>query len=112
MIDPTLVYSAVKNISGGEMTFAWLLPHGRTLASNETILSFGDIRDVGPIGLYPGDRGMIRNQQGMQRALEEGLAVIVYTPAPLLQDLVTGLTKVLTLSNGTLGTAVPNWDGS
>lgn len=105
-MDTTCLYSTVKNISGGAKFFGFLPPHGKRLANNEEYTVFGDIRNT----VVNFDRnGEKRSIAALEAAVERGDLEIVSTPAPLLKDLTTGDTKMLSLDNGTLADVDPCW---
>lgn len=100
------LFSTVKNTSGKRMFFAFLPPHGRWLAADEEMTIFGDIRD------QVGNNGPTRRQariDAFQDSIEAGNLQIVSTPSPILVDSVSGDSKSLTLTSGTLGVEDPCW---
>lgn len=104
--DVTCLYSTLKNISGKSMFFAFLPPHGRRLANNEEFTVFGDIRD------QVGNSGPTRRTdriKAFEDAIEAGNLVIVSTPSPILKDTVSGASKALKLTSGTLSVQDPCW---
>lgn len=91
-------YTTIKNTSGRTLVASFLPPHGRTMAEDEIIHIFGDIRNAFPVTRGNGSRKL----NAFLAALEEGLIEITSTPAPFLIDLTTGVSKVLGLDNGSL----------
>ena len=111
-MDTTCLYSTVKNISGGEMIFGFLPPHGVTLASNEEFTVFGDIRQQ-----LGGNRGSDsasakRDRDAFEAAIADGNLEILQTPSPILKDTVTGAPKMFKLTSGTLSEVDPCWKNS
>lgn len=108
MLDVSCNYSTVKNTSGVRKKFGFLPPHGRELAVNEEFTVFGDIRQA----LYRFERTEgRRNVTAFENALRRGDIEIINTPNVVLEDLQNpGVSKILTLRNNALGTAVPCWN--
>ena len=108
--DTHCLFSAVRNTSGGRMICGFLPPHGRELAANEEYSSFGDIWDT-VAHMNGGDRNASRRHiNGFLQAVNDGDLIIVHTPNPIMQDVVTGVTKMIRLSSGTLGVTDPCWN--
>lgn len=104
--DLSCLYSTVKNTSGGRKTFGFLPPHGRSLNANEEFTIFGHIQE----SLIRFERtGARRSIISFEQALERGDLDIIHTPNPILLDTVTGVTKMLKMTSGTLGVADPCW---
>lgn len=103
------LYSTVKNTSGGSRVFSFLPPHGRTLANNEELTLFGDIRAA--VGGNQGAEYSVRRRgmAGLEAAIASGDLQILETPAQLLVDTVTGATKMLAINNGTVNDVDPCW---
>jgi len=94
-------------VTGGRF-FPFLPPHGRRLDYLEEYPVFGDFVTAVMKGV---DRSSsIVHMRDFERAVEQGDLLLVKTPAPILQDSVSGATKMLTLTSGTLGSADPCWD--
>jgi hypothetical protein len=111
-MDTSCLYSTVKNISGVAKIFGFLPPHGRELAVNEEFTVFGDVRQ----GLG-GNRGPERSvhrrdNAAFEAAIESGDLEIMQTPSPILQDVNTGLPKMLQLASGTISAVDPCWHSS
>lgn len=107
-IDTSCVFSVVKNASGGKKKFGFLPPHGRELDDDEEFTCFGSILEA--VANANGDRVTSRRHMiAFEAALERGDIEIVSTPAPILQDQTSGLTKMLRLNSGALGTIDPCW---
>ncbi len=107
--DVRCLFSVVKNVSGKEMVFGFLPPHGRRLANNEEFSVFGDIKTA----IVRHDRGESRRSiLAFESALQDGLMEIIQTPAPILKDLDSGASKMLTLDDGDLGVDDPCWNTS
>ena len=71
---------------------------------------FGNILEA--IGQGP-DRSTARRQhQAFADAIDRGDITIISTPTPIMVDLTSGASKMLTLNNGTLAGANPCWDTS
>jgi len=107
-MDTTCLYSTVKNISGGTRKFGFLPPHGRELKDTVEFTVFGNILEAVSRGERATDT---RHLKGLENAIESGLLEIVHTPAPLLQDISSDATKMLTLDTS-LGVADPCWTDS
>ena len=100
------LYSVVKNTSGRAANFPFLPPHGVRLASNATYSMAGD-----PVAAVArGDRqANARHVNDFLAAVARHDLTIVSTPAPVLKDLTTNLSKVVVVNNGTLASADPCW---
>lgn len=107
-VDLTCMMSAVKNISGQEMFFPTLPPHGAKLAANEVYLVPGDIRQ----SIVEGDRFGSRFRNGLHDMLDGGYLQLLYTPSPILYDPVAEDSKMLILDSGSLQLADPCWETS
>lgn len=109
-LDTRCLYSTVKNTSGRRKTFGFLPPHGRTLNSNEEFTLFGDIRES--VFRHERTEGR-RNVEALEKALRRGDMEIISTPGIILEDDSNpGSTKMLKLTNGTLGITDPCWNVS
>ena len=112
VMDVSCLYSTVKNISGVAKTFGFLPPHGRTLAVNEEFTVFGDVRQ-GLGGNRGSERSVHRRDNAaFEAAIESGDLEILQTPSPILQDVDTGLPKMLQLASGTISAVDPCWHNS
>ena len=107
--DTSCLYTVLKNVSGTPQICSFLPPHGVTLANNETIAILGDPVEA----IANGDRvGKTRAIQAYLDMLARRDLVIISTPTPILKDATSGASKMLTLDNGTLGSADPCWTTS
>jgi hypothetical protein len=112
VMDTSCLYSTVKNISGVAKIFGFLPPHGRTLAVNEEFTVFGDVRQ-GLGGNRGAERSVHRRDNAaFEAAIESGDLEILQTPSPVLQDVDTGLPKMLQLASGVLSAVDPCWHNS
>lgn len=103
------LYSTVKNTSGKRMTFGFLPPHGRPLAINEEFTIFGDARQS-MFGNRGSERSVARRDiTAFEDAMERGDLQIINTPSPILEDAVSGASKMLQLSSGSLSAVDPCW---
>ena len=102
------LYSTVKNVSGKQMTFGFLPPHGVTLANNATFTVFGDIREAISSGRRSAAR---RNLIAFANAIEDGKLQITSTPPPIFTNPTNGLVRTLQVTGvgHTVGAAVPSW---
>lgn len=109
-LDTRCLYSTVKNTSGRRMTFGFLPPHGRSLAANEEMSIFGDVKQA----LIRHDRHEARRSIiAFEQSLLRGDIEIINTPAVVLKDDSNpGVTKILRLRNGTLGVMDACWNTS
>jgi hypothetical protein len=107
--DLSCLYTIWQNISGSTFFFGFLPPHGVKLLANEEYTTFGPPSEA---VVRSTRRGARRNIQALETAIEQGWIKIVVTPALLLQDAVTGNTKMLKLSGGVLSTVDPCWTTS
>lgn len=109
-LDSRCLYSTVKNTSGGRKTFGFLPPHGRTLAANETLTIWGDIRE----SVISFERTSARrNIIALENALYRGDIDIIHTPAQIIADPAnpgSGTSRMLTVTNGALGMSPPCWN--
>lgn len=105
--DTSCLFSVVKNISGKVMTFGFLPPHGRKLVVNEEFTVFGDIREA--IANSSERSSGRRARVAFEKCIENGDLTIISTPAPILKDETSGLTKQLRLNSGSLGVEDPCW---
>lgn len=104
----TCLFSAVKNTSGGTKRFPVIPPHGVQLTNNEEVTVFGDIREA----VNRGDRSGRKHMDSLEAILRNGGLQIVYTPAPILQDLDDESVKMLVLDTGSLAVADPCFEVS
>ena len=112
VMDTTCLYSTVKNISGVDMTFGFLPPHGRTLAGAEEFTVFGDIRQQ-ISGNRGGEAGSAKTaQDAFENAIASGYLEILQTPSIILRDTATNAPKMLKLTSGTLSQVDPCWANS
>ena len=112
VMDVSCLYSTVKNISGVAKIFGFLPPHGRTLAVNEELTVFGDVRQ-GLGGNHGSERSVHRRDNAaFEAAIESGDLEILQTPSPILQDVDTGLPKMLQLASGTISAVDTCWHNS
>lgn len=105
--DHTCLTSSVKNISGDEAWCSFLPPHGRKLAAGENVEIIGDIWAE----ISKGSRSN-RKRKALQKALDDGVLELTSTPAPIIIDSVTGASKIVKLTSGTLGVEDPCWETS
>jgi len=101
----TSLMTTVKNISGEELHFPFLGARGRTLAAGETYSYPGGPLDGLNVHGFPSDR----DRDDFLRALKDNRLEVTAGPPPILTDAVTRATKVLVLSNGSLGTGDPTY---
>lgn len=110
-LDTHCLYSTVRNVSGQGKLFGFLPPHGRYLNDQEEMSVFGNILDV--INHANLDFSSSRRWvQAFEAAVNRGDLVIVHTPNPIVEDTQLGDTKMLVLTNGTLGVANPCWSNT
>lgn len=96
------LYTTVRNTAGTSRVFGFLPPYGRRLDADEEFTSFGDLYD---------NLKNTRSRQALASAVLDGELQIVSTPAVIVEDSVTGDTKMLTLASGTVVVADPCWVG-
>ena len=101
--DKSCLYSTVKNISGSTMRFGFLPPHGVQLVDDEEYTVFGNILDR---------LDSTTKRVAFAAALDAGYIEIVNTPAPVLVDTVSGLSKALSVAGGDVVSADPCWTDS
>lgn len=100
------LYTTVKNVSGGAMTFGFLGAHGVSLANNATYTVPGDL--VTKLGAQRSQRKF----QALERALLEGLLEIVKSPSVYLLSESGNVTRELAMaSTKELGTTAPSYSG-
>lgn len=105
-LDRSALYSTVMNTSGGRKKFGFLPPHGRELAANEEYTVYGDIREA----IIRFERTEARRVIiAFEQAIDRGDIRILHTPAPVLLDQTTGVSKMVNLNNGALGIVDPVW---
>ena len=109
-LDTSCLYSTVKNVSGKSKVFGFLPPHGRRLDVAEEFTVFGDIKQA--VIRHERTEGR-RNIIAFELALVRGDLEIINTPNVILEDVSNpGVTKMLRLSNGSLGVIDPCWNTS
>jgi hypothetical protein len=103
--------TVVKNTSGASRWFSFLGPGGVRLANNQEYTVPGDLRTVAYVGRDGGVRGRTRMAALKSALLPQGgrpaALTILAAPAPILQDLVTGQPRMLTVSNGVVSSDDP-----
>jgi hypothetical protein len=103
----TCLITTVKNTSGGSKHFAFLPPHGRTLANNAESSYNGElIPALRRNGSYVAGA---RAVTAFFAALEAGDMEIIKTPAPVFYDPTRDNTKILRVDNGVTLLADPCW---
>ncbi len=108
-MDTTCLYSTVKNTSGGSKTFGFLPPHGHKLAANEEFTVFGDVRQA-MFGNRGSERSVARRDiMAFENAIARGDLQIISTPSPILQDVSTGISRMLQSDDGVLSAIDPCW---
>lgn len=96
--DNYILFSAVKNTSGGARTFSFLPPHGRTLANNQEIYIMGDLASA----MRRGDESTdVVNRRALLAAVRSGALGITKTPAVVVKDATAGTSVILGCDNGT-----------
>ena len=108
-LNTTCMLSTVKNTSGSAMKFAFLPPHGRSMAISEELTFYGDIRESitrGTPGMSP------RVTNAMLDALDDGTLDIISTPSPIFYDAMDDASKQLTIANNKLFSLDTCWVGS
>ena len=108
IVDVTCLYSTVKSLADRRVNFAFLPPHGHSLAAGEELAIFGDVREA----IFRGDRFGKHFQESLERVLEEDLLEIRNTPAVILEDAVSGAIKTLGRSGGAFVANAPCWESS
>ena len=104
--DTGCLYSTVKNTSNEPLTFSFLPPHGRSLASG------GEFSFIGhPVErMRNGGRNeSMAHVNAFESALKTGRMTIKKTPLPVFYDTGTGATKVVSLHLGVLVAHNPCW---
>jgi hypothetical protein len=102
----TDLYTTVKNVSGGALTFGFLGAHGVTLEDDATYTVPGDL--VTKLGSLRSQRKF----QALERALVNGLLEIVKSPSVYLLSESGGVTRELAMaSTKELGTTEPSYTG-
>lgn len=107
--DHSCLVTVIKNTSGGPLVCSFIPPHGRALEADEEVEIVGDIIEAIRHMHRTASQRMI---QSFLDALDSGDLTIVSTPAPLLEDTVTGDTKAVKVTSGTLGVEDPCWETS
>lgn len=107
--DHTCLTTVLKNTSGKPLTCTFLPSNGRTLAVEEEVEVTGDIFDAIRRRWPNGHQRLI---DAFLYALDNNYLEIVSTPSPVLQDNLTGQTKVLALHNHTFQAYDPCWFAS
>jgi len=111
-MDTSCLYSTIRNVSGVAKIFGFLPPHGRELAINEEFTVFGDVRQ-GLGGNRGSERSVHRRDNAaFEAAIDAGDLEIINTPSPILEDVDTGLPKMLQLATGVLSGVDPCWHNS
>ncbi len=109
LADKDSIYSAIQNVSGHTLVCSWLPGHGGELANNEIRYIFGNVLDVISRG------NAARRVQESFAALLDGPTPrikILQTPAPLIRDTVTGITRTIKSTSGTLSAIDPSFFAS
>lgn len=96
-----------KNTSGATRHFAFLGPHGKTLAADAEVSFLGNPMDV--MHSFGPGTGSQRRLEALKRALIAGYLEIVKTPTPVLYDETLDQSKQLKLDNDKLYAADPSW---
>lgn len=97
----TCLYTTVQNLTGKAHSFGFLGAHGRRLAANEQYSEFGNLLQK-VASRFPWSR---RRFEALERSLLAQRLAIISTPIGVVQDATTHSSKMLTLTNGTLGVA-------
>lgn len=108
-LNTNCVLSTVKNTSGSAMKFAFLPPHGRSLAAGEEITVFGNILEAIQRGTAGGST---RITNAFTSALDAGTLDVVSTPSPILYDDVDDASRQLVLVNKVVYAVDTCWTGS
>lgn len=105
------IYSTIKNTSGATMTFSWLPPHGRTLASNATVTLFGSAYEA--VIQTSADRiAAKRNIDAFINALAQNYVDVIATPNPILPDR-AGVPHMVWVNNaGNLALTLPSYNSA
>jgi hypothetical protein len=101
MPDTNCLYTTVQNLTGKAHSFGFLGAHGRRLAANEQYSEYGNLLQK-VASRFPWSR---RRSEALERALLGSRLAIISTPIGVVKDATTGNSKMLTLTNGTLGVA-------
>jgi len=106
LMDVTCFYTEVRNSTLLSRKYAFLPPHGRTLAAGETVLVLGDLRSR--VANHPDSR--LRSQKALETALSDDTLDIIRTPEPILYDQTTDASRMLKLAGGVLVLDDPCWE--
>ena len=99
----------IKNPTANERIYSFIPTWmGNKLAAGETKNFPGDLVTV----ICADKETCERNFIAFQRSLIAGDIQILQTPSKILQDTSTGAIRELTLTGGTLGSALPGWDST
>ena len=102
------LFTTFKNISGVEMTFGFLPPHGRTLAADEELSVHGSPVEAVIRTNY---RAAKRNLDALASALRDETLDIIKTPCAVVYDDGDAASYALGSSSGSVAPAAPDWGG-
>lgn len=104
--DTSCLYSTLKNKSNEQLTFSFVPPHGRSMASGEEYSFIGH-----PVSrmMGSGRNDSMAHVNAFESALKTGRMTIKKTPLPVFYDTGTGATKVVSLHLGQLVAHNPCW---
>jgi len=95
--------TVIKNISGSAKTFAFLGPHGKRLAANETLTVAGNLVT------HLASLRSPRKYNALQAALTDELLTILSVPSPVMLDPEDTTPRTLQVDDRVLGTVTPSW---
>lgn len=97
MPDTNCLYTTVRNVSGGTLSFSFLPPHGKKLTDGENYTFFGDIFDH----IRTGGRLNLRKKAGLENALLAANTLeICKTPSPIFYDVAATRIRYLDVTGG------------
>lgn len=88
--------TVLRNASGAAKFFAYLPPHGATLAAEEEVTVDGDLFSMLSALVRPAKK------DAFIADINAGNIEVVSTPSIILEDATTGASKVVELNNGSL----------
>lgn len=109
--DTSCLFSILRNVSGSDMFFGFLPPHGKQLANQAEVAIPGNVVDA----MFRGNRYCNRRFASLKYALGENTEIsggkqyleIVKTAAVFLEDIDTDETKILILNDGAFQDVTP-----
>lgn len=101
MADSTCLETKVRNMSGKDVVFGFLPPHGKKLAAGAEYVFFGSLT-----GLLQSITSK-RRRTAFINAVKSGDLVVVSTPSPLFYDETLDVTKTIKVANNSISTADP-----